>query len=60
MPEAGVARSGLGFDVHRFADGRELWLGGVRFDHAGLAGKRPSVVRFRANAGGRDRRAHAP
>ena len=31
MPE-GVARSGLGFDVHRFADGRELWLGGVHFD----------------------------
>src|SRR5207247_9702247 len=32
MPEAAVARSGLGFDVHRFATGRELWLGGVRFD----------------------------
>jgi 2-C-methyl-D-erythritol 4-phosphate cytidylyltransferase/2-C-methyl-D-erythritol 2,4-cyclodiphosphate synthase len=32
MPEAAVARSGLGFDVHRFATGRELWLGGVRFE----------------------------
>jgi 2-C-methyl-D-erythritol 2,4-cyclodiphosphate synthase len=32
MPEAAVARSGLGFDVHRFAAGRDLWLGGVRFD----------------------------
>jgi len=32
MPETAVARSGLGFDVHRFATGRELWLGGVRFD----------------------------
>jgi 2-C-methyl-D-erythritol 2,4-cyclodiphosphate synthase len=32
MPEAAVARSGLGFDVHRFATGRELWLGGIRFD----------------------------
>jgi 2-C-methyl-D-erythritol 4-phosphate cytidylyltransferase/2-C-methyl-D-erythritol 2,4-cyclodiphosphate synthase len=32
MPEAAVARSGLGFDVHRFASGRDLWLAGVRFD----------------------------
>src|SRR5512133_270090 len=32
MPEAMIARSGLGFDVHRFAAGRDLWLGGVRFD----------------------------
>jgi 2-C-methyl-D-erythritol 2,4-cyclodiphosphate synthase len=32
MPETAVARSGLGFDVHRFATGRELWLGGVRFE----------------------------
>ena len=32
VPEARVPRSGLGFDVHRFATGRELWLGGVRFD----------------------------
>ena len=31
MPE-GVPRTGLGFDVHRFTTGRELWLGGVRFD----------------------------
>jgi 2-C-methyl-D-erythritol 2,4-cyclodiphosphate synthase len=30
---------GLGFDVHPRDDGRELWLGGVRFDgEAGLAG----------------------
>jgi len=32
MPEASIARTGLGFDVHRFASGRELWLGGVRFE----------------------------
>lgn len=25
-------RVGLGFDVHRFAQGRELWLGGVRLE----------------------------
>jgi 2-C-methyl-D-erythritol 4-phosphate cytidylyltransferase/2-C-methyl-D-erythritol 2,4-cyclodiphosphate synthase len=35
----GIPRSGIGFDVHRFAPGRELWLGGVRFpEHDGLAG----------------------
>jgi 2-C-methyl-D-erythritol 2,4-cyclodiphosphate synthase len=32
MPEPAIARSGLGFDAHRFATGRELWLGGVHFD----------------------------
>jgi 2-C-methyl-D-erythritol 4-phosphate cytidylyltransferase/2-C-methyl-D-erythritol 2,4-cyclodiphosphate synthase len=32
-------RAGLGFDAHRFAEGRELVLGGVLLDHpAGLAG----------------------
>lgn len=32
-------RIGQGFDVHPFAEGRELWLGGVRIDHPrGLAG----------------------
>jgi 2-C-methyl-D-erythritol 4-phosphate cytidylyltransferase/2-C-methyl-D-erythritol 2,4-cyclodiphosphate synthase len=32
-------RTGLGFDVHAFADGRELWLGGVHVPHPrGLAG----------------------
>ena len=34
-----VPRTGLGFDVHAFAAGRELWLGGVRVPHEkGLAG----------------------
>jgi 2-C-methyl-D-erythritol 2,4-cyclodiphosphate synthase len=33
------ARSGLGFDVHRFSEQRALWLGGVRFeDEDGLLG----------------------
>jgi 2-C-methyl-D-erythritol 2,4-cyclodiphosphate synthase len=33
------ARSGLGFDVHRFSEHRDLWLGGVRFDDEdGLVG----------------------
>jgi len=32
-------RVGLGYDAHRFAEGRELTLGGVRLDHPlGLAG----------------------
>lgn len=32
-------RTGFGYDVHAFAEGRELWLGGVRIPHArGLAG----------------------
>lgn len=34
----GESRVGQGFDVHRFAAGRELWLGGVRFEGEGLAG----------------------
>lgn len=34
-----VARTGLGFDVHAFAAGRELWLGGIKVPHdRGLAG----------------------
>ena len=29
----------MGYDVHRFAEGRELWLGGIRIDHPfGLLG----------------------
>lgn len=36
MPDV---RMGLGFDVHRWAPGRALWLGAVRFEEAeGLAG----------------------
>jgi 2-C-methyl-D-erythritol 4-phosphate cytidylyltransferase/2-C-methyl-D-erythritol 2,4-cyclodiphosphate synthase len=39
MGDPAVApRSGIGFDVHRFAPGRGLWLAGVRFDGDGLAG----------------------
>jgi 2-C-methyl-D-erythritol 4-phosphate cytidylyltransferase/2-C-methyl-D-erythritol 2,4-cyclodiphosphate synthase len=34
-----VTRTGLGFDVHAFAAGRELWLGGLLVSHdRGLAG----------------------
>jgi len=32
-------RIGFGYDVHRFADGRELWLGGIKIPHTkGLLG----------------------
>ena len=32
-------RIGFGYDVHRFAEGRELWLGGIKIDHEkGLLG----------------------
>lgn len=32
-------RTGIGFDVHKFADGRDLWLGGVKIDYEkGLMG----------------------
>ena len=38
MPEDAL-RVGLGFDVHPRAEGRSLWLGGVRFEgEDGLAG----------------------
>ena len=28
-----MTRIGFGYDVHRFAAGRELWLGGIRIEH---------------------------
>ena len=28
-----MMRVGLGFDVHRLVEGRELWLGGIRIPH---------------------------
>jgi 2-C-methyl-D-erythritol 2,4-cyclodiphosphate synthase len=32
-------RIGIGYDVHRLAEGRDLWLGGIRIDHPlGLEG----------------------
>lgn len=42
-------RTGLGFDVHRLADGEELWLCGVRLDHPrGLAGHSDADVAIHA------------
>ena len=32
-------RVGMGFDVHRLVEGRELWLGGIKIEHTvGLLG----------------------
>lgn len=42
-------RTGMGFDVHRLADGEELWLGGVRIPHhQGLLGHSDADVALHA------------
>ena len=42
-------RVGFGFDVHRLAEGRALWLGGVRIDHTvGLVGHSDADVLLHA------------
>src|SRR3546814_16384889 len=40
-----VSRTGLGVDVHRFAEGEELWLGGLLIPHdKGLSGHSDAAV----------------
>ncbi|MBQ1499297.1 MAG: bifunctional 2-C-methyl-D-erythritol 4-phosphate cytidylyltransferase/2-C-methyl-D-erythritol 2,4-cyclodiphosphate synthase [Sphingomonas sp.] len=42
-------RTATGYDVHRFAEGEELWLGGVRVPHArGLSGHSDADVALHA------------
>lgn len=42
-------RVGFGYDVHRLADNRELWLGGVKIDHTqGLLGHSDADVLIHA------------
>lgn len=42
-------RVGIGYDVHRFADDRELWLCGVKIDHPqGLLGHSDADVALHA------------
>lgn len=42
-------RVGSGYDVHRLAEGRELWLGGVRIEHTtGLLGHSDADVLLHA------------
>jgi 2-C-methyl-D-erythritol 4-phosphate cytidylyltransferase/2-C-methyl-D-erythritol 2,4-cyclodiphosphate synthase len=44
-----TSRTGMGFDVHRLADGEELWLGGIRIPHHhGLAGHSDADVALHA------------
>lgn len=40
-------RVGFGFDVHQLVTGRELWLGGIKFEHElGLLGHSDALVRL--------------
>lgn len=42
-------RVGMGYDVHRLEAGEELWLGGIRIEHAmGLAGHSDADVALHA------------
>lgn len=44
-----MIRIGQGYDVHRLAEGRELWLGGVRIEHElGLLGHSDADVAIHA------------
>lgn len=44
-----MIRVGFGFDVHQLVEGRELWLGGIRFDHPlGLLGHSDADVLIHA------------
>jgi len=44
-----IFRVGNGFDVHRFDENRELWLGGIKIeDHPGLAGHSDADVLIHA------------
>ena len=40
-----MIRVGMGFDVHRLVEGRELWMGGIKIPyHLGLLGHRAADV----------------
>jgi 2-C-methyl-D-erythritol 4-phosphate cytidylyltransferase/2-C-methyl-D-erythritol 2,4-cyclodiphosphate synthase len=44
-----ITRTGLGFDVHAFASGSELWLGGILIPHSkGLSGHSDADVALHA------------
>ena len=49
VPSGPAIRVGMGYDVHRLASGRELWLGGVPIPHdKGLAGHSDADVALHA------------
>ena len=42
-------RVGMGYDVHRFVEGRDLWLGGIKIEHTkGLLGHSDADVLIHA------------
>ena len=42
-------RIGFGYDTHRLVEGRDLWLGGIKIDHAkGLLGHSDADVLLHA------------
>jgi len=44
-----LVRVGFGYDVHTFAEGRELWLGGIKLEHTvGLLGHSDADVLIHA------------
>jgi 2-C-methyl-D-erythritol 4-phosphate cytidylyltransferase/2-C-methyl-D-erythritol 2,4-cyclodiphosphate synthase len=44
-----ISRSASGYDVHRLAEGEELWLGGIRIEHThGLSGHSDADVALHA------------
>lgn len=49
MDQIPAVRTGMGYDVHRLAQGEELWLGGIRIEHdRGLAGHSDADVALHA------------
>ncbi|MDM7957198.1 bifunctional 2-C-methyl-D-erythritol 4-phosphate cytidylyltransferase/2-C-methyl-D-erythritol 2,4-cyclodiphosphate synthase [Blastomonas sp.] len=49
MPAPMIARTGMGYDVHRLVVGEELWLGGIKIAHdKGLAGHSDADVALHA------------
>lgn len=48
-PYLGGFRIGMGFDVHKLVEGRELWLGGIKIEHTlGLLGHSDADVLLHA------------
>ena len=44
-----MIRVGMGFDVHKLVEGRDLWLGGIKIDHEkGLLGHSDADVLLHA------------
>lgn len=47
--QIGMIRVGMGFDVHKLVEGRDLWLGGIKIEHEkGLLGHSDADVLLHA------------